>query len=246
MKKTTIVANWKMNPGSSKEAWDLAEAVKRGVAEIRDVKVVLCPPFVYLSALIEGGSAFAQGFGGLAFGSQDCFWEDQGAFTGEVSPSMLRELGCSYVILGHSERKNYLGESFEMINKKIKAALAAGLIPVVCIGEKLEQEMREVLKAVTPEQARKLVLVYEPEWAISTNKGAAPARPEDCGRAIALMAKVAQEMFGDIQIPILYGGSTNSENIKGFIESGAQGALVGSASLDAQEFIELVKNAAMR
>jgi len=237
VEKLLIVANWKMNPGSSKEAWDLAEGIKKGVAEVQDAKVVLCPPFVFMPQILPTGN--------VELGSQDCFWENQGAFTGEVSPSMLKNLGCSYVILGHSERKNNLGETLEMVNKKVKAALAAGLNAVVCIGEKLEREMREVLKDIAQEQAQKLVLVYEPEWAISTNKGAAPATPENCGRAIELIRKVAKEMFGDIQIPILYGGSTNSKNIKGFIESGAQGALVGSTSLDAQEFIELVRNAAM-
>jgi triosephosphate isomerase len=133
-----------------------------------------------------------------------------------------------------------------MINQKIQAALAAELSPVVCIGGAIEREMREVLSGLTPEQTKKLILVYEPEWAISTNKNAIPATPEDCGRAIELMRKVAKEMFGDTQIPILYGGSTSSENIKDFIESGAQGALVGSSSLDASEFVQLVRNAVIR
>lgn len=240
MNEILIVANWKMNPSNSKDAWDLAEAVKQGVAGVQGAKVALCPPFVFIPQILPTKN--------VELGAQDCFWEDPpagGAFTGEISPSMLKNLGCSYVILGHSERKKYLGETLEMVNQKVKAALAAGLIPVMCIGEKTEQEMRQALNDISPEQASKLVLVYEPEWAISTNKNAAAATPEDCGRAIELMQKIAKEMFGDIQIPILYGGSTNSKNIKGFIESGAHGALVGSASLDAREFIQLVKNAAM-
>lgn len=240
MIKILIVANWKMNPKTSKDARDLAEAVKRGVAGVRGAKVVLCPPFIYLSALIESASASAQGFGGLAFGSQDCFWEDQGAFTGEVSPSMLRGLGCSYVILGHSERKSNLGETLEMVNRKVKAALAAGLIPVVCIGEHIKLELQKVLKDLNNKDRKRSVLVYEPEWAISTAPHAKPDTPEHAKRAIAQIRKIAGS-----DIPVLYGGSTSSKNIKGFIESGAQGALVGSASLDAKEFVRLVKSASI-
>ncbi len=235
MNRILIVANWKMNPGSSKEAWDLAEGIKMGVAGVQGVKVVLCPPFVFVPQILPSEN--------VEIGGQDCFWEDQGAFTGEVSPMMLKNLGCSYVILGHSERKSHLGETSEMISRKIKAALAAGLIPVACVGAAIEQEMRVALSGMTKEEAKNLILVYEPEWAISTNNGAAAANPEDCKQAIELMRKIAVEMFGDIQIPILYGGSTNNKNVRGFIESGAQGALVGSASLDAKEFVQLVRNA---
>ncbi|HEY4509776.1 MAG TPA: triose-phosphate isomerase [Candidatus Paceibacterota bacterium] len=236
MNKILIVANWKMNPKTGAEAQELFDAIGKGVSEIDGAEVVICPPFIYLSQLETKNYE-------LKTGAQNCFWENQGAFTGEVSPTMLKNLGCSYVILGHSERKSNLGETLEMVSKKVRAALAAGLIPVVCIGEKFEQEMSAVLKDITLGQTSKLILVYEPEWAISTNKGATAATPEDCGQAIESMRKIAKKMFGAIQIPILYGGSTNSKNIRGFIESGAQGALVGSASLDAQEFIQLVKNA---
>lgn len=252
MKKILIVANWKMNPQSLKEAQELFDSVARGVKGVDDREVVICPPFVYLSD-VKGQMS------GVQLGAQDCFFEQKGAFTGEISPLMLKDIGCEYVILGHSERKNYLGETYEMINKKVKTALRSGLIPVVCIGEKerqgsnenrgeLEQQMRQALRGVKEKESKNLVLCYEPEWAISSNpgragKGAAAAIPKDCAQAISYMRTIAKELFRDVDIPILYGGSTNSKNIGSFIQSGAQGALVGSASLDAQEFIQLVKNA---
>ena len=221
MKNTIIVANWKMNPGNMAEAQELFDTVGKGVAGINGVEVVLCPPFTYLSSL---KSQWAN----VALGAQDCFWEDQGAFTGEVSPRMLKELGCSYVILGHSERAKYLGETEEMVQKKVAASLAAGLKVVLCVGE----------SEATPSDMPGLIVVYEPEWAISTEgSGAADTK--------VVAARVA-EMRGTLKTsPILYGGSVNSSNIAMFMEhGGAQGALVGSSSLDAKEFIQLVKNAA--
>lgn len=246
--KNLIVANWKMNPANADEATKLADAVTAGVKEMA-AEVVLCPPFVFIPQVSPSGN--------VHIGGQDCFWEDAGAFTGEVSARMLVHFGCSHVILGHSERKNYMGETFGMINKKVRASLDVGLTPVICIGEKtrgegsenkeeLASQMSEVLRDVSPEDAGKLVLAYEPEWAISSNENAQPAHPEDCTAAVEFMRATAHEMFGDDvarQIPILYGGSTNSENIKGFIDAGAAGALVGSVSLDADEFVRLVKNA---
>jgi len=247
MKKTIIIANWKMNPQDPILAARLGDALESGLKKIGNVEVVICPPFIYIPLLKFLLDSFK-------LGAQDCFWEQSGAFTGEISAAMLKSLGCEYVILGHSERKNYLGETHEMINKKVKAALQAGLIPVVCIGEKerrgatgnkgeLEKQMREVLNGVTSVQAQRLVLTYEPEWAISSNKGAVAARPEDSAQSFKFIRDMLKEMFGDMQIPLLYGGSTTSKNIKDFIDAGAQGALVGSASLNANEFIELVKNA---
>jgi triosephosphate isomerase (TIM) len=214
MQKTLIVANWKMNPSTLKEAQKLYKAVQGS----DKVEVVVCPPFGYLSALK----------GGVAIGAQDCFWEDPiGAYTGEVSASMLREAGCSYVILGHSERKKYLGETEDMVQKKMQAALAAGLKVVLCVDDN-EQ---------VPTEASNLIVVYEPEWAISTEGGEA-ADPKVVGAKIAEMRDTLKT------VPILYGGSTTSKNIKEIIAAGAQGALVGSSSLDAAEFAALVKSAA--
>jgi triosephosphate isomerase (TIM) len=247
MDKTYIIANWKLNPISFEEADWLLQAIGSGIGGVsglgKSIEVVLCPPFMYLSKLNITKQK-------LQSGAQDCFWADEGAFTGEISPHMLSEIGCSYVILGHSERKNYLGETFEMINKKIKAAITADLIPIVCIGEKehgenteeIEVQMRAVLKNIPEEQASKIILAYEPEWAISSNKNAQAASPEDCATSVRFIRTLAKELLGSKEIAILYGGSTNQKNIKNFLDSGVQGALVGSVSLDAEEFIALVKN----
>ena len=253
MPKSLIVANWKMNPKTGEEAQELFQTVAEGVSEVDGAEVVICPPFIYLGQLSPyGGSPEGRKTknypstklraGKLQTGAQNCFWEGGGAFTGEVSASMLKNLGCSHVILGHSERKNYLGETFEMVNKKIKAALAADLIPVVCIGEEIEKEVGALFHNIEHWKLKieNLVLVYEPEWAISTAKNAKADSPEHVKDAIGRIKTIAGS-----DIPVLYGGSTNSKNIRDFIENGAQGALVGSASLDEKEFVQLVRNAAM-
>ena len=240
--KPLIIANWKMNPSNSKDAFDLAKAVVKGVEGL-NVDVVLCPPFVYVSELllalsrVEGPSSK-----NVFIGSQDCFWENEGAFTGEVSPRMLKNLECSHVILGHSERKKYLGETLETVGKKINAALTVGLVPVICIGEEVEKEMGIVLRGIVPPQrdpascGKNLVLVYEPEWAVSTNKNAKPETSKHAKEVIEKMRKIAGE-----DASILYGGSVNSKNARSFIENaGAQGVLVGASSLNAEEFIKLV------
>jgi len=227
MKKTLIIANWKMNPIDSSDAAKLFGRTANEISSIRKAEVVLCPPFPFILQL----AAYEPN---TRIGAQDCFWEQEGAFTGEVSPAMLKVLGCSHVILGHSERKKYLFETTEMINKKLKAVLRAELIPVVCIGEHVEQEMKEILEGI--EDTSNIVLVYEPEWAISTSENAKPATPKDCKEAVEKMRDI-------LDAPILYGGSVTSSNVAQFIkEGGVQGALVGSASLDAEEFISLVKN----
>jgi triosephosphate isomerase (TIM) len=222
MNKKIIIANWKMNPLNMREAQELFDTVASGVEEIEGVEVVVCPPFVYLPTSNKQQLA-------IKIGAQDCFWENEGAFTGEISPAMLRDFGCSYVILGHSERAKYVGETEEMVQKKVNAALAAGLKVVLCVGENEE----------VPKDADNLVVVYEPEWAISTEGGEA-ADTQKVASRVAEMRRSLQTT------PILYGGSVDSSNIASFLkESNVQGALVGSASLDAKEFIELVRNAAM-
>ncbi|MDO8474401.1 MAG: triose-phosphate isomerase [bacterium] len=223
-----IIANWKMNPANSKDAFDLARAVVRGLEGV-EADVVLCPPFVYVPQLLPSPNVF--------IGSQDAFWEQEGAYTGEVSPLMLKNLGCSYVILGHSERRK-LGETSQMVAKKIQAVLDAVLVPVVCIGEDIEREMNITLKDIKETDVSKIVFVYEPEGAISTEPNAKPASLEQLERALNRMRTLLPKTA-----TILYGGSVNSRNIQGFMGKGVQGALVGAVSLDAQEFIQLVKNA---
>lgn len=253
--KPLIVANWKMNPQTLKEAEWLFNLVKRGVAGIKKAEVIMCPPFVYLTEL--GVSAFAKGYGGLAFGSQDCFWEEKGAFTGEISPPMLKNLGVKYVIIGHSERRRHLRETDEMINKKIKAALRAKLTPILCIGETQEEKEKGetdnilqnqitcALRNVSSSSLQNLrfIIAYEPVWAIGTGN---PCDTEEAQKMSLLIRKIISKIYSHKlaqNIKILYGGSVNSKNAQGYVkEAGLQGLLVGGASLDAKEFIGIVKS----
>ena len=245
--KPLIVANWKMHPEDSKDAFDLAAVITKEVKDV-EAQVVLCPPFVYIPELLASNNVF--------IGAQDCFWENNGAFTGEVSPSMLRNLGCTYVILGHSERSQYVKETMTMVKQKIQAALSVGLAPVVCVGEEdiqerkteLEVKLIGLLQGLQEKDLSKLVLTYEPLWAISTNKNARSEDPEDLREVVAAIRRILIALFGEqsLQVPILYGGSVTAKNIQSFLgPDKAQGALVGAASLDAQEFIALVKNASI-
>lgn len=239
MEKPLIIANWKMHPQSSKDAFDLASAVKKGVESL-EVEAVLCPPFVYISELLPSLNVF--------IGAQDCAWEQEGAYTGGVSPAMLKNLGCSHVIVGHSERKQQFGETHEMIQKKVKAALAVSLIPVVCIGAKTKEELQSVLEAIPKEQVAKAVFAYEPEWAISTSPDAKAENPMHAKEVLDAMRKMIEEYARKetaLRTRVIYGGSVNSKDIRGFLDAGFQGALVGAASLDAQEFIALVKTASL-
>ncbi len=238
--KPLIVANWKMNPQALKGAKRLFNLVKKGVKNFKNAEVVICPPFPYLSVL--GASAVAFGVGG-----QDCFWEQRGAFTGEISAKMLKDLGCKYVIVGHSERRRYLKETDEMINKKIKAVLKTGLRPILCI-EKISQirehqrsvKMNEVhrlkkgIKGITKKDLKKIILAYEPVWAIGSGKACGIPEAKKVNLSIR---KILKENV------LLYGGSVNSQNAGDFIKKAKfQGLLVGGASLDSKEFIEIVKN----
>tara|TARA_Y100000310_G_scaffold324378_1_gene386156 strand:+ start:616 stop:1353 length:738 start_codon:yes stop_codon:yes gene_type:complete len=240
-----IVANWKLNPESVEEAKKLYTNIDKKIQGVENVDTVICPPFVYLPEIVELR-------GNVPIGAQDAFWEETGAFTSEASPQMIKELGCTHVILGHSDRRKHLGETFEMVQKKVPASIEEGLIPVVCIGEQTRDQQANVLSAQMKivlgevKDASSLVCVYEPEWAISSNDGAEPAIPERVSQSIDAMQEILKEMFGDVQIPILYGGSVNSSNIQSFLSQGkAQGALVGSASLNADEFAQVVTNASL-
>lgn len=203
-KQYLVVANWKCNPATFKDARRLFNSVKR-------LEAVICPPFVYLSSL-------------MANCAQDVFYEQKGAFTGEVSPLMLKSLGVQYVILGHSERRRYFGETDKMINKKIKAALKAGLKPIVCIANL--KQLADTLKGIT----KKVIVAFEPISAIGTDK---PYPIEKAKK----MRKLIKHPF------VLYGGSVNSKNAADYIKkAGFQGLLVGGASLDANEFTKIVKS----
>ena len=187
MNKKLIIANWKMNPATSDEAEELSRATQVGAHGLRGLEVVLCPPFPYLAAVNLQISI-------VRLGAQDCFYEQKGAYTGAVSPAMLKDIGCEYVIIGHSERKQYFGETDEIINKKIKAALKAGLKVVLCIGEdtrdsfdsrgrwtheldpKVKEQLVGALLGIKKSQISNVVIAYEPVWAIGTGN---PANPDD-------------------------------------------------------------------
>lgn len=209
--KPLIVANWKMNPQSLKEAERLFAAVKN----VKGAQVVICPPFVYLSTLKTNGA-------------QDVFWEDGGAYTGEISSLMLKNMGVKYVIIGHSERRKYQKETNEIIVGKLKAALKAGLKPILCI-DKVSQIHKNI---------KGLIIAYEPLFAIGTGKACSLQRARRMRLAINKAAGRAL---------VLYGGSVNSQNAKSYIkEAGFQGLLVGGASLKPKEFIDIIKNVCYR
>ena len=232
--KILVVANWKMNPSTLAEAKLLFNSVKKGLKNVKNVEVVICPPFVYLPILKTNGA-------------QDCFWQEKGPFTGEVSPAMLRDLRVKYVIIGHSERRA-LGETDQMINKKIKAAISAKLKPILCIGETEEERKKGKTNKVLKIQLEKnfksilnlkskilnLIVAYEPVWAIGTGRACGIPEAKEANLFIRKTIK---------NLPLLYGGSVNSKNAANYIkEAGFQGLLVGGASLNANEFIEIVKN----
>ena len=238
--KPLVVANWKMNPPTLAKANLLFNTIVKKVKHLKNAEVVICPPFIYLPYFLNSKFPFSN----LKIGAQDCFWEEKGAFTGEVSAAMLKDLGCQYVILGHSERRKYFGETDEMINKKIKAAIVAKLKPILCIGETKEEKEVGKTFEVLQSQLKKalffipnskfLIVAYEPVWAIGTGKACGIFRAKKMNLFIRKIVK---------NIPILYGGSVNSENAKDYIEKADfDGLLVGKVSLDAEEFGKIVKS----
>ncbi len=250
MRTPIIAGNWKMHKTVA-EAKKLAQEVRDAVAGIKGVEVVLCPPFTALSAVKE---VLANSNVGL--GAQNIYWEEQGAFTGEVSPLMLKEL-CGYVIIGHSERRQFFGETDEGVNKKIKAALAHGLTPIVCVGENLEQneagetasfvggQVKAAFAGLPAADAANIIVAYEPIWAIGTGKN---ADPSTANRIIGLsirgaLAEIYSEEVAQ-QIRVQYGGSVKPDNIAGFMaQPDIDGALVGGASLKLENFLPLIEAA---
>jgi triosephosphate isomerase len=247
MRTPIIAGNWKMNTTIA-EAVSLAMAMKDRLDAIRGVEKVVCPPFVSLMAVGEAlrGSS-------ISVGAQNMYSEEKGAYTGEVSALMLAGL-CQYVILGHSERRGYFGESDVMVNKKIKAALKAGLKPIVCVGETLEENEGGKTGEVVARQVRaaldglvsieNLVIAYEPVWAIGTGKAATETQANaTIGEIRSLVAKLYGAAAQELRIQ--YGGSTSSANIAAIItQPEIDGALVGGASLKANEFVSMVEQIA--
>ncbi|MDD5033009.1 MAG: triose-phosphate isomerase [Candidatus Pacebacteria bacterium] len=254
--KNLIVANWKMNPDSAEDAEYLFDGILKSAPKLKNTEIIICPPFAYLDRLSQK-SKIKNGKVKTYLGAQDVFWENKGAFTGEISPKMLKKIGANYVIIGHSERRKNFVETDEMINKKIKAALKSGLKVIFCVGEFERDEKGEYLKFVKNEVleglkgipralTKNLTLAYEPVWAISSNKGARPDTPEELLQMIIYIRRILFFRFGRKiykDTPVLYGGSVDENNAKNFIEKGqAQGLLVGRASLSAKSFVELLKS----
>ena len=251
MRTPLCVGNWKMY-GTLAEARPLATGVRDGLRRVKDVQVVLCPPFTALAAVgeIVAGSS-------LALGAQNCHPEPSGAYTGEVAPPMLAELGCRYVILGHSERRREMGESDELINRKVRSALTHGLTPILCVGETAEErrqgltfttvegQLRAGLAEVAAEAMAGVVLAYEPVWAIGTGANATPAQAGEVhGYLRGLLSELSsKDVAGSIRI--VYGGSVKPEYAEVLAAEGEiDGALVGGASLNAQAFVTIVKKTA--
>lgn len=247
MRKPMVAGNWKMNKLTG-AAVELAAAVKRGVGTRTDVEVVLCPPFTALKVVAEVIAHTP-----VRLGAQNMHWEPEGAVTGEISAAMLRDLGCEFVILGHSERRAGFQESDAMVNRKVRAALAAGLTPIVCVGETLAEreagqtravvtrQVRHSLAELNPEQLRRTVIAYEPVWAIGTGRTATPAQAQEVQ---ALIRRVLSEL-GDgataQAIRIVYGGSVKPSNARElFRQPDIDGGLIGGASLDAGAFLEII------
>jgi len=248
MRKPIIAGNWKMYQTIA-EAVALVNEMKPQLAAIRHVEVVLCPPFTALNAVRD-----AIGGAPIGLGAQDMHWQEKGAFTGEVSPPMLAEL-CQYVILGHSERRQYFGETDDGVNRKIVAALTHGLTPIVCVGESLEQrqagqteewitdQVEAALMGLDVRQVRQLIIAYEPIWAIGTGMA---ATANDAQAVIGGTIRGAlAEMFGHEAaqaVRVQYGGSVKPDNIAEFMAlPDIDGALVGGASLKANDFVEIVR-----
>lgn len=250
MRKPLVAGNWKMNK-TVEQATLLVADLLPGLQQVEGVDKVLCPPYTALMVVSQMLAGTA-----IALGAQNMYWEESGAFTGEISPFMVKEL-CQYVIIGHSERRAYFSESNETVNKKVKAAFASGLIPIVCVGETLEQnekgETSKIienqvlvgLKEISTEDAKRIIVAYEPVWAIGTGKAASP---QIANQIIAVNVRASlAKMFGEentAKIRVLYGGSVKSTNAADFFkEKNIDGALVGGASLKADEFVEISKAA---
>jgi len=248
--KKLIIANWKENPNSITEAVSLAQQIDKGIGKANKAEVVIAPPFPFLSAV---GKVLKR----AKLGAQNVFWEDKAAHTGEISPRMLKSSGVKYAIIGHSERRR-LGETDEMINKKISASLKAELKVILCVGESLNVRRRglSASKNFVKGQLKKdlkglhstfyilhsrIIVAYEPIWAISTNKNARPDKPEDALEMIKLIKQFCHSHFAIRNLPVLYGGSVNSKNAKNFLQyKEIDGALVGGASLKPDEFGKIV------
>jgi len=248
MKKPMAAGNWKMFK-TAKEAAQMLLDLKEKVKGVEDREIVLCPTFTALESAVNAVKG-----SNIKIGAQNLFWEEKGAFTGEIAPGMIKDLGCEYVIIGHSERRQYFGETDATVNKRIFAALKSGLKPIICVGETLaeresdktfsviETQIKGGLKDLTKEQMTTAVIAYEPVWAIGTGK---TASKEQAQEVHAFIRKLLSDMFGKdtaAATRILYGGSVKPDNMKDLMsQPDIDGGLVGGASLEADSFSKIIK-----
>lgn len=252
MRKKIVIANWKMSL-SLKESVTLANQIQNELLKMPDkLDVVFCPSYTAISSI---GPSLSN----IKLGGQDCCWEEKGPFTGEVSAAMLKEMGCEYVIIGHSERRVHCLETDEMINKKIKAALKHMLTPILCLGETQKQREQYMSEAVILDQLKnclldiqlignqQLVIAYEPIWAIGSGHPVGHDEPDRMNKMIrhSLLDFFPPDVVKN-RVRTIYGGSVKAGNVSGFMDQGTEdGVLVGTASLDVQEFVQIVKKAAI-
>jgi triosephosphate isomerase len=248
VRKVIIAGNWKLN-NNTKEALELVNGIKAISSNISEVDIVVCPVFTVLSKVSDALKGT-----NIGLGAQDVYWKDSGAFTGEVSAPLLKDVGCQYVIIGHSERRQFFSETNETVNSKIKAALAQDLTPIVCVGENLQEResnktfdvvadhVENSLKGFTASEISRMVIAYEPVWAIGTGKTATPGQAQEVH---GFIRKLLEKMHGKTiaeSVRIQYGGSVKADNIKELIsQPDIDGALVGGASLKADSFVGIIK-----
>jgi triosephosphate isomerase len=251
MRKKIVAANWKMNMTQA-EAARFVEALLLDLGDITDVEVVIVPPFTLIAKVSEALSKASN----IKVGAQNMHWERNGAFTGEISSAMLRDLFIHYVVLGHSERRALFGETDEIVNRKVRAAHEAGLHPIVCIGETLEQrdrgnvekilsiQLRGSLAGLESKELQETVVAYEPVWAIGTGRTATPDQAQEAHAFIRhILREMSDEATAD-RIRIQYGGSVKPDNASAIMsQADIDGALVGGASLDARSFAQIVQAA---
>ena len=236
------------------EAVELVESLKREIQDEDEIEVVVCPPFTAIAKVVEAlkGS-------NIRCGAQNLFWEEEGAYTGEISPKMLKDLGCSYCIIGHSERRTYFGETNDMVNKRVKVALKYGITPIMCVGERLEERdagktfdvvtahVKGGFKGLTKEQVLRTVIAYEPVWAIGTGRNATPEQAQEVHKYIRELLKTSYGEEISASVRIQYGGSVKPDNIRSIIkEEDVDGALVGGASLKSGDFVEIIRQSKKR
>ncbi|MBD3244434.1 MAG: triose-phosphate isomerase [Candidatus Moranbacteria bacterium] len=252
-----FIANWKMNPVSLKEAKNLLKNIKTRISKVNKskiAKIIVCPPAIYLPKLATKNKL-------LDYGVQNIAWIQQGAITGEISILMAKEFAIKYCIVGHSERKQFLCESDRYINEKIKLCLKNNIIPIFCIGENLEQkesgqtgkvlkeQIFQGLQNVDQRQVKKIIIAYEPVWAISSQQNSQPSNPDSVLEATIIIKKALLNLYGretSGQIPIIYGGSVNKDNVLDYIGGNIEGFLIGSASLNAYDFISIIEKSLIK